>query len=319
MTELILHHYDTSPFSEKFRLVLGYKGLAWACVKVPRIMPKPDVIALTGGYRRTPFMQIGADIYCDTALMCRVVDALHPSPPLYPADATPVQHVLAQWADSALFWTAVPYTMQPAGLAAMFAGAPPEAIKAFGVDRAAMTQGMRRPTPVDAQAQLITYLGWLEGMLGDGRAYLLGAQPCIADFSVVQSLWFVLRAPPVAMVLEPYARLDAWRKRMAALGHGRPEKMTSLEAIERAASTSKFAPCTVAPHAGLAEGSAVTVAATDYAADLIAGRLVGLNDNEVVIERKDDRAGTLHVHFPRIGFQVKQDQQLQQIQQEKAT
>ncbi len=313
MTELILHHYDTSPFSEKFRLVLGYKGLAWASVKVPRIMPKPDVIALTGGYRRTPFMQIGADIYCDTALMCRVVDALHPNPPLYPAAATPVQHVLAQWADSALFWTAVPYTMQPAGLAVMFEGAAPEAIKAFGVDRAAMTQGMRRPTPVDARAQLITYLGWLEGMLGDGRAYLLGAQPCIADFSVVQSLWFVLRAPPLASVLGPFSRLEAWRKRIAAMGHGTPEKMTSIDAIALAAKTSTYAACAVAPGAGLDAGSAVTVCATDYAADLIAGRLVGLSDAEVVIERHDERAGTLHVHFPRIGFQVKQ------VQQEQAT
>ena len=307
MSELILHHYDTSPFSEKFRLVLGLKGLAWRSVKVPRIMPKPDVVALTGGYRRTPFLQIGADIYCDTALMCRVVDALHPSPPLYPAAATPAQHVLAQWADSALFWTAVPYAMQPAGIAAMFEGAPPEALKAFGMDRAAMTQGMRRPTPVDARAQLVTYLGWLDGMLQDGRAFLLGAQPCIADFSVVQSLWFIRRAAPVAGILEAYGRLEAWRQRVAAIGHGTPTPMQSEAAIALAASTVTHATASVAAHSGLAAGTAVAVCATDYASDLVAGRLVGLNDDEVVIERTDDRAGKLHVHFPRIGFQIKEE------------
>ncbi len=307
MSELILHHYDTSPFSEKFRLVLGLKGLAWRSVKVPRIMPKPDVVALTGGYRRTPFLQIGADIYCDTALMCRVVDALHPNPPLYPAAATPAQHVLAQWADSALFWTAVPYTMQPAGIAAIFEGAPPEALKAFGVDRAAMTQGMRRPTPVDARAQLVTYLGWLEGMLQDGRAFLLGAQPCIADFSVVQSLWFIRRAPPVAGILEAYGRLEVWRQRVAAIGHGTVEPMTGEEAIALAASTATRADTSITANAGFSAGSAVSVCATDYASDLVAGRLVGLNDHEVVIERRDDRAGTLHVHFPRIGFQIKEE------------
>ena len=307
MSELILHHYDTSPFSEKFRLVLGLKSLAWRSVKVPRIMPKPDVVALTGGYRRTPFLQIGADIYCDTALMCRVVDALHPNPPLYPAAATPAQHVLAQWADSALFWTAVPYTMQPAGIAAMFEGAPPEALKAFGIDRAAMTQGMRRPTPVDARAQLVTYLAWLEGMLQDGRTFLLGAQPCIADFSVVQSLWFIRRAPPVAGILEAYVRLEAWRQRVATLGHGSVAAMTSEEAIARAASTATHAITSIAANAGFAAGSAVALCATDYASDLVAGRLVGLNDDEVVIERHDDRAGRLHVHFPRIGFQIKEE------------
>src|SRR6185295_13642158 len=103
---LILHHYASSPFSEKVRLILGMKGIQWKSVTVPTMLPKPDVMALTGGYRRTPFMQIGADIYCDTALMCRVIDKLCPTPPLYPAEAGGAQHMLAQWADSALFWTA---------------------------------------------------------------------------------------------------------------------------------------------------------------------------------------------------------------------
>jgi glutathione S-transferase len=112
MSDLILHHYDGSPFSEKIRLILGFKGLAWKSVKVPVMLPKPDVVALTGGYRRTPFLQMGADIYCDTALMSRVIDTLAPQPPLYPVAATGAQHILAQWADSTLFWTAIPYTMQ---------------------------------------------------------------------------------------------------------------------------------------------------------------------------------------------------------------
>ena len=34
MNELILHHYEGSPFSEKVRLVLGLKGLAWRSVIV---------------------------------------------------------------------------------------------------------------------------------------------------------------------------------------------------------------------------------------------------------------------------------------------
>ena len=71
MSDLILHHYPMSPFSEKVRLILGHKQLAWKSVLIPSVMPKPDVVALTGGYRRTPFLQIGADIYCDTALIAR--------------------------------------------------------------------------------------------------------------------------------------------------------------------------------------------------------------------------------------------------------
>jgi glutathione S-transferase len=305
MSDLVLHHYDSSPFSEKVRLILGYKGLAWKSVKVPVMLPKPDVVALTGGYRRTPFLQIGADIYCDTALMCRVIDALAPQPPLYPVAATGLQHVLAQWADSTLFWVAVPYTLQPAGAAHLFNDAPPDFLKAFGADRAAMTPHLRRATVPDATAQLSSYFAWLESGFADHRPFLLGAHPCIADFSVAQSLWFIRRAPPVAHVLTPFPKLIAWYERMAAFGHASSESLTSSDALALAASSTRFAETRVDAGAGLAAGDAVTVAATDYAADLVAGTLVGLTPLEVVIERQDERAGKLHVHFPRIGFQVK--------------
>src|SRR6202035_4807297 len=72
---IILHHYPTSPFAEKIRLIMGFKGMHWSEVLIPTIMPKPDVVALTGGYRKTPILQIGADIYCDTALIADVIDA----------------------------------------------------------------------------------------------------------------------------------------------------------------------------------------------------------------------------------------------------
>lgn len=305
MSDLILHHYDSSPFSEKVRLILGYKSLAWKSVKVPVMLPKPDVVALTGGYRRTPFLQVGADIYCDTALMCQVIDAMAPQPPLYPVAASGMQHVLAQWADSTLFWSAIPYTMQPAGAAHIFAGAPPEFLKAFGADRAAMTPNLRRATVPDATAQLASYFGWLEAEFTDHRPFLLGAHPCIADFSVAQSLWYIRRAPPVATVLTPFPKLLAWYERMTAFGHGSPEKMTSGEALDLAAQTHKHAQTHVEPGAGFEAGDAVTVSPTDYATDLVSGTLVGLTQHEVVIERRDERAGQLHVHFPRIGYQVK--------------
>lgn len=305
MTDLILHHYDGSPFSEKIRLILGFKGLAWKSVKVPVMLPKPDVVALTGGYRRTPFLQIGADIWCDTALMARVIDTLAPKPALYPHAAGELQHLVAQWADSTLFWTAIPYTMQPAGVAHIFEGAPPEFLKAFGADRAAMTAGMRRVTTADAAVQLQSYFSWLESQVADGRPFLMGAQPCIADFSVAQSLWYVRRAPPVATILAPFQKLIGWYERVAAFGHGTVEKMTSADALDIAARTTGHVPTKVEPGLGFDAGTAVTVMPTDYAPDPVAGALVGLTAHEVVIERRDERGGLLHVHFPRIGYQVK--------------
>jgi glutathione S-transferase len=309
MSELILHHFDQSPFSEKVRLVLGFKKLTWRSVSVPVMLPKPDVVALTGGYRRTPFLQVGADIYCDSALICRVIDRLAPEPPLYPAAATGMQHMLAQWADTVLFWAAIPYATQPAGIAYLFGDASPEFLKALGADRAAMMAGMRRVTPADAAAQLASYLAWLEALLGDGQKFLLGGKPCIADFSVAQSVWFIRLAPPVASVLAPLARLGAWYERVAALGHGQPEKLSSGDALGLAAKATGHAATEVEPGLGFGAGDPITVSATDYAADLVPGTLVGLTPNHVVLERRDERAGTVHVHFPRIGYQIKKVKQ----------
>lgn len=304
MTELILHHYPASPFSEKVRLILGFKGMTWRSVIVPAILPKPDVMALTGGYRRTPFMQIGADIYCDTTLMCRVIDALNPEPPLYPASTSGVAEIIAQWADTTLFWTAVPYTMQPAGVAHILAGASPDVLKAFGADRAAMSPNFRRATLADGAAQLHTYLARLEHLLDDGRPFLLGALPSIADFSAAQSVWYIHLAPPVATLLEAYPRVQGWYEKVHAFGHGRFTKMTSAEAID-AAGQGLTAATAFTAEPGLEEGDDVTVTPTDYAHDAVAGRLVGLGPQEVVIARTDARAGTVHVHFPRIAFQIK--------------
>jgi glutathione S-transferase len=305
MTDLILHHYASSPFSEKVRLVLGMKGISWKSVIVPTMMPKPDVVALTGGYRRTPFMQIGADIYCDTALMCRVIDQLWPTPALYPAEAGGAQHMVAHWADTALFWAAIPYTMQPTGVAHVFAGLPPEALKAFAVDRAAMAGSMRRPTAGDATANLKTQLAWLEQQLSDGRAFVCGAAASIADFAIAQSIWYIERVPPVNGVLAPYAKTMQWFSRMQAFGHGEKTKFTSEEAIAVARSATTTAVVKVEEGQPFAAGDAVSVTPMDYAHDAVRGAVVGLTNDEVAIERRDERAGRVVVHFPRLGYQVR--------------
>ncbi len=305
MSELILHHYAGSPFSEKIRLILGFKGGTWQSVNVPVVMPKPDVVALTGGYRKTPFLQIGADIYCDTALMARVIDQRHPQPPLFPGDQ-PLAPTLAQWADSTLFWTMIPYVMQPAGAAAIFNNPPPEMMKAFAADRGPFTAGMTRQTVADATAALRTYLARLDAQLADGRAFLFGPAPGIADFSVAHCLWFIRLAGPMAAVLDAHAALSHWLDRMLAFGHGQKTKLSGTDALSIAATATTHAPVSVEPGLGFSAGTAVTVAATDYGSDLVAGTLVGLSADEVVLRRTDERAGTVHVHFPRLGFQIKE-------------
>src|SRR6186713_1010576 len=98
MADLILHHYWESPYAEKIRRVMGMKGLTWRSVIIPMVMPKPDLTALTGGYRKTPVLQIGADVYCDSQLIMRELERRHPTPSFYPAGRGAAD-ALAWWAE----------------------------------------------------------------------------------------------------------------------------------------------------------------------------------------------------------------------------
>jgi glutathione S-transferase len=305
MNQLILHHYQMSPFAEKIRLILGFKGLRWSSVIIPNIMPKPDLTALTGGYRKTPVMQIGADIYCDTALIADVIEAQAPQPTLYPSDVAAASRVLAQWADSTLFWTAIPFTMQPAGIAHMFNGLPPEAVKAFGDDRNAFRANIPRMRPADATGAFALYLERLEQMLGK-QDFFFGSAPSIADFSIYHSLWFVIRGGPVAKILDSFPALQAWRERISAFGHGSYDKLDSGAAITIARdSTAAKAAASVVDTHGISIGDKAVVAATDTGTEPIEGALYGAAKDRISIAREDARAGKVVVHFPRLGFELR--------------
>ncbi|WKB53278.1 glutathione S-transferase family protein [Eleftheria terrae] len=313
MQDLILHHYASSPFSEKIRLILAHKRLAWQSVVVPAVMPKPDVMALTGGYRRTPFLQVGADIYCDTTLIVDVLEARQPTPSLFPTDASgrPTEgaaRLQADWADRQLFWTAIAYAFQPAGIAALFDGAPPAVVQAFTEDRGKMRSNAPRLPVAVAAAQLRSALGWLEQQL-QAQDFLLGAAPTLADFSTYHPLWFVLRLKPIAGVFDDTPRVRRWLDRMAALGLDAeaPLHRSAAEAIEIAA-TSEPLPVQqpqVVGLRGMALGQRVTVTPTDYALDPVEGELLQADAQRFSVRRTDPRAGTVHVHFPRIGFEAK--------------
>ena len=85
---------------QAIRLAFGRKGLAWRSVQTPMVMPKADHVELTGGYRRVPVLQVGADIYCDTHCIARVLDRVAPSPPLVPPGLATQVHAVSRWAET---------------------------------------------------------------------------------------------------------------------------------------------------------------------------------------------------------------------------
>lgn len=307
MADIILHHYPSSPFSEKIRAILGYKQLAWKSVFIPTVMPKPDLIALTGGYRKTPVMQIGCDIYCDTKLMARVLDQIKPQPPLVMKGHEASCAMQEQWTEQVLFFLCAPIVFQPQGMAQFFGKLPPSAVETFQKDRAALFSGGagRRPSMAATKNELPAYLAQLDAQLAS-VPYIDGAAPTISDFSVYHPIWFVINNPGVASYFDPYKNILAWTQRIAALGQGKAEKMSAEEAIQIARNSKPrdHGNGDMGGADGLKLGETVTVTATDYGTDPVTGVLVKSGLGEIAIRRADERAGEVVVHFPRAGFKV---------------
>ncbi|MGE0874278.1 MAG: glutathione S-transferase family protein [Burkholderiales bacterium] len=306
--EPILHHYPASPFAEKIRLMLGFKGLAWKSVTIPVVMPKPDLVALTGGYRRTPVLQLGADIYCDTALIPRVLERIAPSPTLYPYGESIAVEAIQHFADSVLFNIAVPLAFQGGGLREFFPDATTEFFERFRGDRGAMRKGgmVRRGPAAECRANFAHVAARIETQLHGAQTFLLGNSPCVADFAVYHTLWPLARVPDTRSLLAPFAKIGRWMGRMQAIGHGRFNALSSAQAISAAKASEAQA---LAPQAvetdGIAPGDTAEVLPVDYARDAVRGELVSCTSDEIVLRRIDPRAGTLQVHFPRFGFELR--------------
>lgn len=305
MSDIILHHFDASPFAEKVRLALGHKGLSWHSVEIPMVMPKPDLTALTGGYRKTPVMQIGADIYCDTQRIAAELERRFPEPALFPGSSAALSAALSHWSDAAFF--------QPgAGLSMGTNEGLPEDVLA---DRRAFFNFLDFSTLEQQLPHLFSqfrgHLELVEGMLADGRPFILGEQCGWADILAYFPLWMgrgnIARTGELVQALPA---LLAWEARMQRVGHGTPAPMDAATALSIARDTPPAATGEIASGAwpAIPAGSAVTVTPQDYGAVPVAGNLLRLTHADIAISREDPRAGEVVVHFPRLGYRVEVSQ-----------
>ncbi|MET1076820.1 MAG: glutathione S-transferase family protein [Pseudomonas sp.] len=308
MSELILHHYPTSPFAEKARLLLGFKQLSWRSVSIPAVMPKPDLTALTGGYRKTPVLQVGADIYCDTALIARRLEAHKATPALYPEGEEFNVASFAQWADSVVFQHAVSLVFQPESIALRFARLSPEAVKGFLSDRAGLfSGGTASRLPLEqARHQWPTLMARLQQQLSRESGDFLFGEASIADFAMAHPLWFLRGTPVTAPLVDEHPAVVEWLNRVLGFGHGSHSELSGEEAIAiaREATPAALPDETFSDPNGFKAGQQVAIAATDYGVDPVQGELLFAGTEELILRREDERAGVVHVHFPRYGFRV---------------
>jgi glutathione S-transferase len=300
--EIIFHHYWTSPFSEKVRLLFGLKGLPWRSVEQPVIMPKPDLTPLTGGYRKIPVMQIGADIYCDTQIILREIERRFPEPASMSDGGLPFG--LGFWADRTFFQATVPL---------IFGAMGDKVDPAFVKDREALSGRPFNAAEMAAAIPLMreqwrAHAGFIEDQLAVSGDFLGGASAGINDIHAHMNIWFLASFVPAVSepLLAGLPRVREWYARLNKIGHGSPTPMDPKEAvaIAKAATSIEQEAADAAEPNGLAPGQKVQVMADDYGRDPIAGVLVSSSSRHVAIRREDPAVGEVVVHFPRAGFWV---------------
>lgn len=303
--ELILHHYDLSPFAEKIRLAMGLKKLNWRSVHIDAIPPRPFLEPLTGGYRRTPVLQVGADIYCDTHLILRTLDRLQPDSPKLFSNNT-IQP-LCWWWDKATF---VPVVATWAG----FHG--DKLPKAFVDDRKKfaavldMTKEVNEANiPLNVQ-RIRSHLVWLTDILADERPFLQGA-PSALDITAYHTLWFIKKngGSGVENLLPELYKpglLLSWFERVAAIGHSTNETMTPEQAFDVAKQAEPVEPTYITNHSSSqwTFGERLRVTPDDMGRVPVEGTLIAADEHEIVLRLSDKEAGNINVHFPRAGFDV---------------
>ena len=299
---IILHHFDQSPFSEKIRVIFGFKQLSWRSVRISRIMPRPNLMPLTGGYRRTPAMQIGADIYCDTQIIIRELQRRFPAPTLFPLGHAGLPWALGMWTDRTFFQNTV---------SLVFGTLSDKVPRDFIEDRERLrgakfdVAAMKAAIP-QMRDQFRAHVGWIEAQLSDGREWLLETFS-LADVHAYMNVWYVRSNLPEADELLARVPLTlAWQRRLQTVGHGERTEMSSDEALDIAARAKPQTPILADPEDpnGRQPGDRVSVVPDDYGKVEVRGEIVSLSAQHIAIRRLDDRVGEIVVHFPRAGFVV---------------
>ena len=196
---------------------------------------------------------------------------------------------------SALFVSGINADHMPEGLhedRARLHGLPPPSIEAV---RAAAIRNRQLVRP---------QIKWLAEMLDDGRPYLLGEQPCIADFAGYHVVWFYRgRHIDCRAELDPYPKLLAWRDRMAAIGHGTRTEIEPGRGARRRPARLAGAAASSDPQDGDPRpGERARVRPSDNARDWTEGEVLFIDADEISLLRSDPEIGEVAVHFPRLGY-----------------
>ena len=297
----ILHQYDISPFSQKAQKMMAIKRLSWRSVEMPLIAPKPDVEALTGGYRGTPVLQLGADVYVDNWMIAQALDRHFQSGDSLTACGALAHAALYAWGER--FFTPLLHTA--------LATYQTQWDDAFLADRKQVFPEVNFDVLTvddpDRRSQVRAFVGTLSRHLAGGAPYLGGAHPDSWDVHAWGMLWMIHNAlPDLVPIVGEFAVVENWYQRMSKLGVGEREDVaieTAWEALgrgERAALPGT--PPSEPLSAWVDSRVSVSTGSADRGESM--GILLAIDDAQVVIGVEPQPGTWAQVWFPRLGYHL---------------
>ena len=267
------------------------------------IAPKPDVEALTGGYRGTPVLQIGRDVFIDNWMIARALDEFDASGPAINAQGGLREAALYAWGER--LFTPL--------LHAALAAYQSEWDADFLADRKRVFPDVDFDTlnvsDPDRRSQVRAYLGTVEAQLGLDQDFLGGAQADSCDIHVWGMVWMIHSALPALIpIVETFPRLTDWYERVSAFGTGDREDVK----IDVAWQSLKDGPARPLPdtpdHEPLAPwvGEVVDIAAGSADRGSASGRLLAVDHEQVVLGVEPISGEAAQVWFPRFGYHLRQ-------------
>lgn len=270
--------------------------------------PRPALASLAGGYRRIPVLQLGADVFCDSNLILRVLDTVQPTPPLH-GDDDALSGAVSQWLEPRTFAVFSPLAFRtPQDAGGAFGS--DEVRRAFARDRAGFMAPMldvrkNRENVATCAAHARILAAWVDARLVDGRPFLTGAAPTHADFSAFHPFFWLRDKSARADFLAEFERLWRWVERIDALGEGARTPIDTDEALRVAReSEPRFSLSERGGPGDPEPGTMVRVAPTDYGVDPVEGELASIGLSHVSLYRTTEETGRVAVHFPRWGYRI---------------
>lgn len=230
MPNIVLHQLEISPFCDKVRRTLHYKGLPFEVRNIP--MGELGKLKKLSSIGKVPILEINDDVFIDSSDICYELERRFPEKsilPIAPKEKALV-NIMEDWADESLYffemtmrftWTHDRARWVKEILkydnAIMKRAARP--LVPYLTKKQGTNQGLAKRTESQILSELTRHIESLDAIL-ENNSFLVGKQLTLADIAVVSQLECVAGSSKGWPIIENSPRVTSWMKSIEALTGG---------------------------------------------------------------------------------------------------